>query len=149
MPVRPLAVDTSRSLNTGGRASRTTYFGRRTMPFRGLSTSRASGCSSSGFGAGFGAGGTYFGVAAASCAATSPELTRCRFGADAGAVGDETADVAGGGAAGDCARPALSPASASKTTSEAESGRTMEVLKPGTTRSSVQSPVETGAVGIL
>src|SRR3954470_13517185 len=72
----------SRSRKTGGFASCTMYFGKRTMPFFGLSTSRISTCSDSGFGSGFGGGGVYFGEAAASAAAASLEIGRVRFGPD-------------------------------------------------------------------
>src|SRR5262245_46757603 len=58
--------------------------GSRMILFAGLSTSRRSTSSDSGFGSGFGGGGVYLGEAAASAAATSGETARERLGVDGG-----------------------------------------------------------------
>src|SRR5689334_22426572 len=75
---------------------------RRMIWFFGLSISRMSGSSDSGFGSGFGGGGEYLGEAAANAAATSGDIARVRRGPAGGDVfsfssgfGASTGEVAG------------------------------------------------------
>ena len=112
----------------GGGAACTTYFGRRMMPFFGLSMSRRSVCWSSGLGAGAGFGGAYFGMLSTRALARSDDWIRrgspwpsssaggtLTAGSGAAADGVKTGEVVvssgtaglAGGVGADCARAAI------------------------------------------
>src|SRR5271157_4774469 len=91
----PSVVKRSRLRNTGGRDSRTTYWGRRRISFLGLSMSRMSWGSPVVVGVGF--GGAYLGMPEARAAATFDDMalpvsssSAARIGASAGAFSART-----------------------------------------------------------